>query len=62
MNKRSIASAIFGIGVFTGPTIGPTMGGYILDITSWHWIFLVNVPIAVAVLIGSLLLVKEPAQ
>ncbi|AKD53923.1 DHA2 family efflux MFS transporter permease subunit [Spirosoma radiotolerans] len=62
VNKRSVASAIFGIGVFTGPTIGPTLGGYILDITSWHWIFLVNVPIGVAVLIGSLLLVKEPAQ
>jgi DHA2 family multidrug resistance protein len=58
--KRGIASALFGIGVFTGPTIGPTLGGYILDVSSWHWIFLVNVPIGVLVTIGAGLLVPEP--
>ncbi|MCC3158431.1 DHA2 family efflux MFS transporter permease subunit [Hymenobacter sp. 15J16-1T3B] len=59
--KRGIAAALFGIGVFTGPTIGPTLGGYILDVTSWHWIFLVNVPIGIIVAIASFLLVPEPA-
>ncbi len=62
VNKRSVASAIFGIGVFTGPTIGPTLGGYILDVTDWNWIFLVNVPIGLVVLVGSILLVKNPKQ
>ncbi|QMW03511.1 DHA2 family efflux MFS transporter permease subunit [Spirosoma foliorum] len=62
VNKRSVASAIFGIGVFTGPTIGPTLGGYILDITTWNWIFLVNIPIGLAVLIGAIFLVEDPKQ
>jgi DHA2 family multidrug resistance protein len=59
--KRGVASALFGIGVFTGPTIGPTLGGYILDVSTWHWIFLVNVPIGIAVTILSVWLVPEPA-
>jgi DHA2 family multidrug resistance protein len=58
--KRGVASALFGIGVFTGPTIGPTLGGYILDVSTWHWIFLVNVPIGIVVTIASFFLVKEP--
>ncbi|GAB3788858.1 DHA2 family efflux MFS transporter permease subunit [Spirosoma horti] len=62
IEKRSTAAALFGVGVFTGPTIGPTLGGYILDVTSWHWIFLVNVPIGLAVLIGSIFLVKNPKE
>jgi DHA2 family multidrug resistance protein len=60
--KRGVASALFGIGVFTGPTIGPTLGGYILDVSTWHWIFLVNLPIGIAVAIGAVLLVPEPPQ
>jgi DHA2 family multidrug resistance protein len=59
--KRGVAAALFGIGVFTGPTIGPTLGGYILDVTTWNWIFLVNIPIGVVVTIASVLLVPEPA-
>jgi DHA2 family multidrug resistance protein len=59
--KRGVAAALFGIGVFTGPTIGPTLGGYILDVTTWHWIFLVNIPIGIIVTIASVLLVPEPA-
>jgi DHA2 family multidrug resistance protein len=59
--KRGVAAALFGIGVFTGPTIGPTLGGLILDLTTWHWIFLVNVPIGIAVTILSIWLVPEPA-
>jgi MFS transporter, DHA2 family, multidrug resistance protein len=43
--KISIANAIFGIGIIMGPTFGPTMGGYITDNYSWHWIFFINIPI-----------------
>jgi len=28
-----------------GPLIGPTLGGWLVDVASWHWIFLINVPI-----------------
>ncbi len=31
-----------------GPLIGPTLGGWLVKIASWHWIFLINVPVGVA--------------
>lgn len=45
--KISIANAIFGVGVILGPTFGPTLGGYLTDNFSWHWIFFINVPIGI---------------
>lgn len=43
--KLNIANAIFGMGLIMGPTFGPTLGGYLTDNYSWHWIFYINVPI-----------------
>src|ERR1700756_325059 len=42
--KRGQAFAIYGIAVVVAPVIGPTLGGWITDNYSWHWIFLVNEP------------------
>lgn len=44
-SKVSMANAIFGMGVILGPTVGPSLGGFLTDNFSWHWIFFVNVPI-----------------
>lgn len=30
-----------------GPLVGPTLGGWLVEIASWHWIFLINVPVGV---------------
>lgn len=30
-----------------GPIIGPTLGGWLVDVASWHWIFLMNIPIGI---------------
>jgi DHA2 family multidrug resistance protein len=46
-NKIATANAIFGMGIILGPTFGPTLGGYITDNFSWHWIFFVNIPIGI---------------
>ncbi len=45
--KVATAGAIFGMGLILGPTFGPTIGGYITDHFSWHWIFFVNIPIGI---------------
>jgi len=31
-----------------GPLVGPTLGGWLVEVASWHWIFLINVPIGIA--------------
>ena len=31
-----------------GPLIGPTLGGWLTQVASWHWIFLINVPVGIA--------------
>jgi len=43
--ERSTAAGIFSLGVIIGPSVGPVLGGYIIDNMSWEWIFYVNIPI-----------------
>jgi len=59
--KQATASALFGIGIFIGPTIGPTLGGYITENYSWPWIFYINIPIGIFAAISCLFLLYEPA-
>jgi DHA2 family multidrug resistance protein len=40
--KLSLSQAIFTIGGAAGPSIGPFLGGWLTDTTSWNWVFLVN--------------------
>ena len=37
--------AILGVPMLLGPIFGPILGGYLIENYSWHWIFLINVPI-----------------
>src|SRR5215472_1362161 len=39
--------AILGVPMLLGPIGGPILGGWLIDSASWHWIFLINVPIGV---------------
>jgi MFS transporter, DHA2 family, multidrug resistance protein len=58
--KRGIAFAIYGLGVVFAPAIGPTVGGWITDNYSWHWIFFINVPIGIISLVLTWYYVNEP--
>src|SRR6267142_1504533 len=58
--KRGMAFAIYGMAVVLAPAIGPTLGGYITDHTSWRWIFFLNVPIGIVSLLLSKRLLEDP--
>ena len=58
--QRPQAFAIYGIAVIVAPTVGPTIGGWITDNYSWHWIFFINVPFGILSLILVQWLVVEP--
>ncbi|HEY9898201.1 MAG TPA: DHA2 family efflux MFS transporter permease subunit [Pantanalinema sp.] len=40
--KRGMSMAIVGIGAMLAPTLGPTLGGYLVEYINWRWIFYVN--------------------
>ncbi len=43
--------AILGVPMLLGPILGPILGGWLIDHYSWHWIFLINLPLGVLALI-----------
>ncbi len=59
VEERGSAMAIWGIGVMLGPIMGPTMGAWLTDNYSWHWVFLINLPIGVITVVGMLLVMEE---
>ena len=58
--KRGQAFALYGVAVIVAPTVGPTIGGWITDNFSWHWIFFINVPIGLISLALVHWFVDEP--
>lgn len=60
IEKRSMAQAIYGLGVIIGPTLGPPLGGYIVDNYSWPYIFYINIPIGILAAVFSFRYVRSP--
>jgi len=60
LEKRGMAQAIYGLGVIIGPTLGPPLGGYIIDHFSWPYIFYINIPIGIVATLLTLQFVKSP--
>lgn len=58
--KRGMAQAIYGMGVIVGPTLGPPLGGYIVDNYSWPYIFYINIPLGIIATMLTLIYVKSP--
>lgn len=50
--KHGAAMALWGVGIMIGPILGPPLGGWLTESYSWHWVFLINVPIGVLALLG----------
>jgi EmrB/QacA subfamily drug resistance transporter len=57
--ERAKAMGIFGFVAAGGGTVGVVLGGILTDLLSWHWIFLVNVPIGLIVAILALRVLPE---
>jgi MFS transporter, DHA2 family, multidrug resistance protein len=57
--ERGQAMAIWGVGVMLGPIMGPTLGAWLTDNYSWHWVFLINLPIGVITAIGMVMFLEE---
>jgi DHA2 family multidrug resistance protein len=58
--EHGMAAGLFGLGAITGPLLGPSIGGYLIDMSSWHWIFLVNVPVGIIVAMLAWNVIDEP--
>jgi EmrB/QacA subfamily drug resistance transporter len=51
--------AVLGVPMLLGPIFGPILGGWLIDIASWHWIFLINLPIGIIALVYALLVLPK---
>ncbi len=52
--ERGTAFGVFGMVILLAPVLGPTLGGYIVDRTAWHWIFLINIPVGIAGVLAAM--------
>ena len=58
--QRGLAFAVYGVATVVAPTVGPLFCGYLVDTYSWHWVFFVNVPVAMVTAFLVSVLVKDP--
>jgi DHA2 family multidrug resistance protein len=60
--QRPQAFALYGLTVVCAPAIGPVLGGWLTDTLSWHWVFLINVPVGmISLVLTWLFVVDSPA-
>ncbi|PZV10972.1 MAG: MFS transporter [Leptolyngbya sp.] len=60
--EQGIAQSVFGVGVISGPAIGPTLGGYLTDTLGWRWIFFINLPIGIIAVIMAIVFLRPDAK
>ncbi|MGI8412981.1 MAG: DHA2 family efflux MFS transporter permease subunit [Solirubrobacteraceae bacterium] len=60
--ERAKAMGVFGFVAAGGATLGVLLGGILTDVLNWHWIFLVNVPIGIAVSAFALRVLPNETQ
>jgi DHA2 family multidrug resistance protein len=56
-SRMSLIAPLIGLVATLAPTIGPTVGGYLTDTLSWHWLFFINVVPGIAVTVAALTLI-----
>jgi DHA2 family multidrug resistance protein len=58
--KRGAAFGVTAIATIVAPVLGPTLGGWITDHSTWRWIFFVNVPFGIFAVVINAILVQDP--
>lgn len=58
--RRRAAFSLTAVAIIIAPIVGPVLGGWLTDTYSWHWIFLINVPIGVVTFLSVMRLLEDP--
>jgi MFS transporter, DHA2 family, multidrug resistance protein len=58
--ERGAATGIFSMGLVLGPTIGPLLGGILVDNFAWEWCFFVNIPVGLLAAWSAYTFIHEP--
>ena len=59
LQERAKAMSIWGMGVMMGPIMGPSLGAWLTETYSWHWVFFVNLPFGFITVLGLLIFMDE---
>ncbi|HKU06461.1 MAG TPA: DHA2 family efflux MFS transporter permease subunit [Bradyrhizobium sp.] len=59
LQERAKAMSIWGMGVMMGPIMGPSLGAWLTETYSWHWVFLVNLPFGIFTVLGLMIFMDE---
>ena len=59
LHERAKAMAIWGMGVMMGPIMGPSLGAWLTETYSWHWVFFVNLPFGIFTVLGLMIFMDE---
>lgn len=59
-DKRAQSMALFGLTIILAPTLGPIVGGWITENWSWHWIYMINLPIGIFSMYLAHKLLEDP--
>jgi DHA2 family multidrug resistance protein len=59
LHERAKAMAIWGMGVMMGPIMGPSLGAWLTETYSWHWVFFVNLPFGIFTVLGLMVFMDE---
>jgi MFS transporter, DHA2 family, multidrug resistance protein len=62
LHERAKAMSIWGMGVMLGPIMGPSLGAWLTESYSWHWVFFVNIPFGIVTVAGLLIFMDETKQ
>jgi DHA2 family multidrug resistance protein len=59
LHERAKAMSIWGMGVMLGPIMGPSLGAWLTESYSWHWVFFVNLPFGIVTVLGLMTFMEE---